>query len=244
VKPKPLVKYYENGLMFPERFNRKVLNDLEAKLGTLTYASQVNQKTQKPGGNLFQEDWFRKISRSEMPKRKYFDSITNYWDTAFTEKEKNSANAFIELGFKDGFVYVLNFAFRWLEFPELIKWMDAVEGVHKIEAKASGKSAAQVLQRMGITAIEVEIEGTDKRTRGNAISPHVEARKVFVPVDIWDSFLNDQRQGILKFPEGTHDDLGDAFVLGITDLLGIPRHLDRKNLDAMIEEEPSHVFNQ
>lgn len=246
IKPVGLRAFYKNGLFFPERFTRKVIDDFKSPsgIGLRAANAQLNQDPVKPGGNLFQERWFVRVSRSEMPKRKKFDRIRRYWDTAFTEDEKNSACAFVELGYYKGDVYILNFDYKWVEFPEQMEWMQSSpkDVLHKIEAKASGKSAAQTLRRNKINATEVEVEGGDKRARGNAISLHIEGGRVHLPDYLWDSFLNDPRQGILKFPDGSHDDLGDAFVIGITDLLGVPTY-DPKDLDKLIEQESAHVFH-
>lgn len=247
VKPRALQRFYQDGLFFPARFGHDVLRKLESPTGIGMRAAnaQLHQDPQKPGGNLFQETWFVRVDRKEMPRRKHFSKIRRYWDTAFTEDEKNSATAFVELGYLKGKVYLINYGFDWLEFPDQINYMknSPDDVLHKIEAKATGKSATQVLKRAGIPAKEVEIDAKDKRARGNAISLHIEGGLVHIPDWLWNGFLNDSRQGILKFPEGSHDDLGDAFVLGITDLLGIPRNLDRDKLDKILDDkEPAHVF--
>lgn len=246
IHPKGLQVYYKNGLFFPERFGRDVLADLQSAtgIGRKAYDAQVNQQPMEAGGNLWKKHWFNRIDRSELPKRRLFQKICRYWDTAFTEDEKNSACAYVELGLLDGNVYLLDFGFRWVEFVEQVKWMSAYDGYSKVEAKASGKSSVQVLKKMGMKAEEVEITGDDKWTRGNQIAPHVENGKVFIPDWLWTSFLEDDRQGILKFPEGSHDDVADAFVIGITDLLGRATHLDRDQLDKIFgKQEPTHVYN-
>lgn len=245
IKPRGLRAFYRDGLFFPERFSRKVIEDFKKPtgIGLRSANAQLNQKPQKPGGNLFQEQWFVKVPRRKMPRRKHFDRIYRYWDTAYTEDEKNSACAFVEMGIIKGQVYILNYGYKWVEFPDQIEWMSnsPPDLLHKIEAKASGKSAAQTLRRNNINAAEIEIEGGDKRARGNSISLHLEGGRVSIPEYHWEGFLNDARQGILKFPDGTHTDLGDAFVIGITDLLGVPEY-DPEDLDKIIEQEPAHVF--
>lgn len=244
VKPKALKSFYKGGLFFPERFGRKELDILksESGIGLRSYMAQVNQHPRKMGGNLFQDNWFPGINVEDLPPRQHFEIICRYFDTAYTENEKNSATAYVELGLFKGYVYVLGYDFRWLEFPEQIKWMAEYDGPIKIEAKATGKSAGQSLRRAGISAIELEIPHTDKRSRANAISFHTESKRVIILNHLRDGFLNDIQQGILKYPEGSHDDLGDAFVLGITDLLGLPTHLDRENIDNILDTEYSHVY--
>lgn len=245
VHPRGLRAFYKDGLFFPERFSRKVIDRFKspAGIGVKATAAQLNQNPVKPGGNLFQESWFIRRDRDQVPPRRKFEKIRRYWDTAFTDDEKNSACAFIEMGLLDRHVWILNLEYRWVEFPQQIRWIQTSppDVVHKVEAKATGKSTVQVLRDNKIAAQEVQVDAADKRARGNAISMHIEGGKVSVPEFLWDALMHDSRQGLLKFPDGSHSDLGDAFVIGITDLLGVP-DFGAKELDTMIETDYSSVF--
>lgn len=245
IHPKQLEKYYENGLFFPKRFSREVLDKFKSPtgIGLKDYNTQINQDPVASGGNLFKREWFKMVSRDQIPKERHFDKIIRYWDTAYTEKEKNSACAFIELGLIKGKVYVLDLDFRWVEFVKQILWMAEYDGYSKVEAKASGKSSVQVLKHLEMKAEEIEIDGGDKTARGNSIAPHVENGAVHVPDYLWKKFLDDERQGILNFPDGSHDDLADVFILGITDLLGKSKHLERSNIDKIFTEKSTHVYS-
>ena len=83
----------------------------------------------------------------------------------------------------------------------------------------SGKSAVQTLKAQGIPAIEVRIQGGDKIARTTLMSPYAEAGNIFVASDILDELLYDSTQGLLNFPNGSHDDLNDAFTQAINRLL-------------------------
>jgi predicted phage terminase large subunit-like protein len=82
-----------------------------------------------------------------------------------------------------------------------------------IEPKASGKSIAQQLRReTGLNVIEDKPPTQDKVSRVSAISPVIEAGRVFLNDGRYiDSFLNE----CAAFPNGTHDDMVDTLVMAL-----------------------------
>jgi predicted phage terminase large subunit-like protein len=84
-----------------------------------------------------------------------------------------------------------------------------------VEAKASGKSAVQVLQRLGVSAIEVQVIGGDKIARTKLATPRAEAGFIYVRESILQELLHNEEQGLLRFPNGAHDDVNDAFTQAI-----------------------------
>jgi predicted phage terminase large subunit-like protein len=149
-------------------------------------------------------------------------NIGTDWDLAYTEKQQNSASAYVTAGLYNNKMVVFDVGFKWLEFPELIKYMKIQTSPHYIEAKASGKSAKQTLTNQGIPAVEVTVDGGDKIARSQMASPYVEAGMVSVHRRCIDKLLHDDSQGLLKFPNAK-DDLNDAFVQAINRLLGQPK---------------------
>ncbi len=135
------------------------------------------------------------------------------WDLAYTEKDTNAASAFIKTAKIGHRVYIEDFDWRWLEFPELIRWMKDVGGPHYIEAKASGKSAKQTLSTMGVVAIEIPVKGgTDKEARARMATPLAESGVVYVRKSMADRMYNDSKQGILHFPKGQFKDFADVLA--------------------------------
>ena len=236
IKPAGLKVYYKDGLFFPERFSKPVLEKLSGQIGINAYNAQILQKPGK-GGSTWKENWF--IVVDKVPKR--FDKVNYYWDTAYTKDEVNSATAFVKLGYRDGYVYILDCGFRWVEFPEQIKWIRSLSGPNKIEKKATGKSSVQTLKNLGAYASEIELPG-DKHVKANSVAPHIEFGKVKVYAPIKDLLFNDARQGILQYPEGSYDDLGDALAIGLYDMLGQGIPVDRSSLESILTEE-IHEFN-
>lgn len=219
VKPSELKERYVDGLLDPIRLSKSDLNNLKIDLGSYGYSGQISQTPTPEDGGIWQR-WIKPISKKDIPQLK---SIGTDWDLAFTKEDKNSASAYISSGINNNNMYITDIGFDWLEFPALIPYMKQRSRPHYIEAKASGKSAKQTLSSMGIPAIEVKVENGDKIARTRLATPYAEAGMIYCDEDILNQLYNDDKQGILVFPNGTHNDLNDALVQGIL------RHFNRKS---------------
>jgi predicted phage terminase large subunit-like protein len=217
IKPEYVKENYKQGLLDPQRLNRDALSDLKASLGSYGYAGQMMQTPSPDGGGIVKAEWFQVITRTEFEVKDI--KLKNHgtdWDTAYTKKEQNSASAYVSSGVWQNDMYITDLGFRWLEFPELIKWMSTRRHPHYIEAKASGKSLKQVLKSRGIPAIEVNVpDSADKISKTTKASPYIEAGMVYIFDDLLEKLLHDEKQGILMFPNGEYDDLIDALVQAI-----------------------------
>ena len=209
VQPLEWREKYKEGLLDPVRMNAGVLKELRDNLGSYGYAGQFMQIPAPEDGGIWQREWFIPVPDKDFPTDLEFYGTD--WDLAYTKNDKNSASAYVVAGKVGHNIYIDRIDWRWLEFPELIKWMKNQPDPHYIERKASGKSAKQTLSADGINAIEVDAL-SDKIARARTASPTAEAGRVFVRESQLDKLLNDTRQGLLKFPNGEHDDLADAFA--------------------------------
>lgn len=219
VKPEELSKNYINGLLDPIRLSKKVLNQMKMDLGSYGYAGQIMQTPTPQGGGIWKK-WFIGVPDNIFPKLSggQITQVGTDWDLAYTEKETNSASAYVTAGKVGEKMYVYDVGWRWVEFPKLIPYMKSQQSPHYIEAKASGKSAKQVLTNQGIPAIEVTVQGGDKIARSQMASPYAEAGLIYVRQSVLDRLYNDSKQGLLMFPNA-HDDLNDAFVQSVNRLL-------------------------
>ncbi|AGO48000.1 phage terminase large subunit [Cellulophaga phage phi12:1] len=220
VKPIELKAKYINGLLDPVRMPKEVLDEMRTDLGSYGYAGQVGQIPAPEGGGLWKK-WFIGVPDNEFPKLSDMVEVGTDWDLAYTEKEENSASAFVTAGKIENKMYIDALGFKWLEFPELMTWMRAVKAPHYIEAKASGKSAKQTLTRNGVAAIEIQVEGGDKIARAKLASPYAEAGLVYCRQSLLDRLYHDEKQGILLFPN-TGTDLNDALCQSISRILSKP----------------------
>lgn len=211
VSPKELKKIYKDGMLDPVRLGTSVLQDLRIDLGSYGYAGQIDQAPVPDGGLIWQK-WFIELPDYDFPDPKWGENRSTDWDLAYTEKEGNSASAYVTSFKYRNNIYIEDIGWAWLEFPELIKYMKQRVAPHFIEAKASGKSAKQTLVRAGINAIEFTLSGGDKEARAKMATPPAEAGRVYIKKSLADRLYNDSKQGILFFPKGQHTDLADALA--------------------------------
>ncbi len=216
VKPIELKSKYVDGLLDPVRLSKNVLHDMKIDLGSYGYAGQMMQRPAPIEGGIWKK-WFKVIPDEDFPKN--LINIATDWDLAYTEKETNSASAYVTSGKLGNDMYIQDIGFEWLEFPDLINYMKLRQAPHHIEAKASGKSAKQSLTKMGIPAIEVKVTGGDKIARATQVTPFAEAGMIYIKESLINKLYHDDKQGILNFPNGQHDDLQDALVQAIFRLL-------------------------
>ena len=223
VKPIELRDRYVNGLLDTQRLKRNDLTELRVNLGSYGYAGQIMQIPSPLDGGIWQK-WIKPIEDSELNKIvPNLQSFGSDWDLAYTEKQTNSASAFVSAGKYDNNMYITDIGFEWLEFPKLMNYMKSKSAPHYIEAKASGKSAKQTLTNQGIPAIEVNVTGGDKEARANMVTPYAESGVIYCRASLLDKLYYDSKQGILVFPNGEGDDLQDALVQSIGRLLGNPQ---------------------
>lgn len=218
LNPPEWKRYYRNGLFWPTRFSPDILESYKTGLGSYGYAGQIMQAPAPEGGGIWQK-WFVPIPDAEFPSRDKFESYGTDWDLAYTSKEDNSASAFVTAGRIGANYYLENAGAVWKEFPDLIRFMKSVTGPHYIEGKASGKSAAQVLRSEGIDAIEVSEISADKIARTRDVTPAAESGRCYVKHSVIDYLYYDSQQGILTFPNGSHNDLNDALTQSMKRLL-------------------------
>ena len=211
VNPIEVKDNYIDGYLDPIRLSQKALTEAKQVLGSYGYAGQFDQIPAPEDGGIWQR-WIIPIKRDNIPL--LIDNGTD-WDLAYTKEDKNSASAFVTSGKYENDMYITDIGFDWLEFPMLIEYMQKQVPTHYIEAKASGKSAKQSLSQLGINSVEIKVDGGDKIGRTKLMTPFAEAGRVYCDERLLDKLYNDSQQGILKFPNNSHNDLNDALVQAI-----------------------------
>lgn len=229
-------------VLAPSRFNEEQVMNRQRGSGEQADA-QRQQRPSAPSGDFWKESWFEVFGDpSNAPRDDVPDGAQAHgkdWDTAYTDKERNSATAYVETAHttEDGepIIWVFGCDWRWKEFPDLIPWMRRLDAPHYVEAKASGKSVVQTLERQDVKAEEVEVEGGDKYARANSVRGIVGSEetggtgRVRVHASIAEKLLLGEDQGLLRIrseqlAEGEGDlDLNDAFVQALN------RHVSQKS---------------
>lgn len=213
VSPAFLRDRYINGLLDPIRLDESALAEMQSDLGSYSFAGQVMQKTAPEGGGIWKRGWFIPVPDHLFPTE--LSAYGTDWDTAYTDKQENDAIGYCTSGKLDNRIYIDKLGYFRKEFPDMIHSMLAFPQPHYIEAKASGKSAKQVLKTGGIAAIEIPVTGGDKISRTRFATPAAEAGLVYIRESLLSLLYDDHEQGILHFPNGKHDDMNDALVQAI-----------------------------
>jgi predicted phage terminase large subunit-like protein len=215
VKPSSLVEYYQDGLFFPNRFNKNVLSALRAALGSYGYAGQYSQRPAPEEGGILKKKWFGSVSYELFRKTVGVTKIDFFLDTAYTEDSKNDPTALMACCYHKDLLYILNTTQVWKELPDLLKYIPEYVSQHRytphsrilIEPKASGKSTVQSFKRTKYNVIELPPPTDSKLVRVNNISPFVESGKCILVEGNWnDGFLGE----CAAFPNGSHDDQVDC----------------------------------
>ena len=167
-------------------------------------------------GNLFRrEDW--RFYR-EPPK---FSQVLQSLDSAFKAGAENDYSVLSTWGVaQDGF-YLLHVWRGKVEFPVLKRQVVALAEIWNpnillVEDKASGQSLIQELRsetRLPIRAVQVD---RDKLARAYAVTPLVEAGRVFLPEEA--SWVTAFIEELATFPKGGHDDQVDSFTQALNHL--------------------------
>lgn len=252
----------EGELAWAERFAETEI--LPFKRRAYMWAGQYQQRPEPRGGGIFKRDWWQiwddkaaegyGISKRRFPPLSY---VIGVLDTAYTEKEENDPCAMTVLGIwhdrNDYPQVMLMSAWEdWLEFNPLVEKTQAACERFKvdrllIEAKASGISVAQELQRRyreSPWGVQLVDPGRgDKVARAYAVTHAFEDGMVWVPgfedgtYPPWAARVVDQ---MATFPKSFHKDLTDTVTMGLKYLResGLLVRQDEHNRNA--REEAMH----
>jgi len=219
IQPIELIEKYVDGLFWPSRFSRKVLDDFQQTMRSQMYAGQLLQRPTLEEGDVIKRNWF--------PIKRYSEyiNVKIEWmlvlDTAYTSDQKNDPSGILIVGKYMGQLIIRKAFQRWLQFYELledIKEQQKIYGIKKIyiENKASGLSIIQELKRQNFNVLQLSPQGKDKVTRVNACQPQMESGKVVLIEDDWNELYLSE---LASFPFGAHDDLCDCSIYAIEEFL-------------------------
>lgn len=229
ISPPEIKQYYKDGLFWPSKFPRFVL-DKEKKKGSLYYAGQFQQRPVPLEGNIFKRLWFDIVQPESIQRDVGNNPIHFYVDTAYTEDNiENDPSGILSCFEKDNFIYIVNFIEVWKEFPDFCKFLGdycSTNGYNsysriKVEPKASGKSVVQQMRaytKLNVSEIVGDFLRDDKVQRATSVSGIAEAKRVRIVDGPWvDEFLN----YICSFPKAAHDEAVDTLVYALNDLIPI-----------------------
>ena len=188
-----------------------------------TFAGQYMQTPAPDEGGEWRKQWFTIVKRSELTPNINWKMLI---DGAYTKDTANDPTGITIYGNHNGNVYILSSIDKYLELPELIKFIpEHIKAIGlnisiiKAEPKASGKSIVQLLKmqtRLNVAEIKSDLVQMSKIERARTVSPYIEGGRVFLVEGSWnENFLNQ----IAMFPNAKHDEHIDLTSYAIDDEL-------------------------
>jgi predicted phage terminase large subunit-like protein len=209
-------------LIFPARFPQHVIDGERQRLGRGGYASQHQQEPFDASGEIFRTDSIQ-FWPEGAPLPVFSNRILSL-DTAFSTKSSADYSVILELGQFDRGIFIISCLRQRLEYPQLkaaALQLAAGGGIFGvlIEDKGSGISLAQDLrQQTSLPIVPVQVTA-DKVVRANICVPTVEGGRIFVPTGA--PWVADFLSELAAFPKGSHDDMVDAFSMGVSHLVAM-----------------------
>ena len=176
-----------------------------------------------------EENGLPKLAEGETVKLRFITA-----DTAYKTAQENDYTVLIAYLKTNINLYILDVSKKKMEFPDLKKEVVRFQrkwnsDMVQVEDKASGQSLVQELKAGTNIAIKgMKVKG-GLTERGQFCLPTVEALKVKVPPKDNAPWLNDFIDEVNAFPEGVHDDIVSALILGIEEF-------KRNSMDEYLNE--------
>lgn len=199
---------YDNPLLDPKEVD-ELANDISSSLRDQEiFGKFIDKET----SGIINTEWWRYFNPIELPTASILKKIQS-WDTAFKENEGNDFSVCTTWALTANGFFLLDVWRDRVEFPELKKQCLILNDVHQpneilIEDKASGQSLIQELQRetrLPIKPIKID---KDKIARVHAITPLIEAGKVYLTQNA--EWVKECVTECEDFPDGEFDDIVDS----------------------------------
>ena len=209
----------EGKALWPERYPLSVLDKIRASIGGRAFASLYQGEPTVAEGQIIKREWWQYFKELPVFKRK-----VHSWDTAFKDKSQNDYSVCTVWGEADNGFCLLDVWRGRVEFPELKRVAISLHNRDMpnaviVEDAASGQSLIQELQRnTSMPVLPVKVD-TNKVARANAVTPLIEAGKVFLPESA--PWLYDYIEEMSGFPNAEHDDQVDSTTQALSFMRGV-----------------------
>jgi hypothetical protein len=234
--------YNADGLLNPKRFSRKVLDAKRIEMGSAAYNAQYLQNPAGDGeSGIVHKSWMQVISRFEFDRiaSNKFYSVNFFCDPAFTVNiKRNDPTAILACTVIENILYILNVERKWLETPELIKFIKewvTMNGYSPnrskimMEPKGPGLSLISMLRtQVGLNVIPGTAYNRhhgDKKFRLQAVTPTVESGRVKLVEGKYVKMFLDE----LTVMDSRHDDMKDIFSMAVNEEMCKPKNYGKLN---------------
>jgi predicted phage terminase large subunit-like protein len=200
----------EGEALWPNQYPLESLTRIRERIGGANWVALYQQHPAAAEGAIFKRNWWQFFAPTLVIP---FSRVVQSWDTAFKQGAENDFSVCTTWGVAENGYYLLHLWRDRVEFPELKRVLASLADQWKpnailIEDKASGQSLIQELKRStALPLIPVRVD-SDKQTRAQAITPMIEAGKIFLPESA--PWVSDFIEEMACFPNGMYDDVVDA----------------------------------
>lgn len=215
-------------LLWPTRYNRKVIDDLKRAMSERGVAGQLQQRPAPLQGNTFKKKWFEKRYENQDIRGIYLSC-----DTALQDTEEAAKSAIVVGGLTAEYRLIPIYVWKdKVDFPTLVDKILEIAQPHSdrlysiiIEAKASGHPVIQTIRK---TSPEWLKDGDGnlkiypfnppsnltKEERAAVASEWCENGSVILPIltDENKDWLIDFEEELFNFPNGRYKDMVDSLV--------------------------------
>lgn len=203
--------------LWPQWYSREWLLEKQSENGSRAWNALYQQRPAPDEGSTIKRQWFGRYD----PRK--FDikgrRVNYYFDTAYTDKEKNDPTGGIAYVKEGDYFYVLEYRGDWMDFNAQIEFVEVFcydngysrQSIARVEPKATGISLVQLMRKeTGINIVEAKPPKGDKVSRANSCSGVLEGGRVLLPNGMaWvDRFLDQ----CAAFPNAAHDEEVDCLT--------------------------------
>lgn len=206
--------------LWPQRHSLERLLDAQ-KRSPRFFSALYQQHPTVEGGNIIKEAWFGHISAFDFKKKRKYEPIIFFVDTAYTEKTSNDPTGILGSCMIGNDIYIVCGKKVNMKFPELCRFLPSYVrdngygsgSTVRIEPKANGLSVIdQLRETTNLSVVATPSPKDSKETRLNAASPFVESGRVYLVDGDWNEMFIDE---VCGFPAKPHDEFVDLLCYSI-----------------------------
>jgi len=203
--------------LWPGRFNVGALQQRKIAMGSRAFETQFQGRPVPLEGNLIKASWFPRYEA--MPEPQSFKKVVMALDAAVKMGVSNDYTAVAIIGVTESEFYLLDVVRKKVEFPELLRMCVSVKeqwgaSAVYVEDASSGQALIQTLKTQSHLPIIPVKANASKIARVEGVTGTLEAGKVRLPKEA--PWLLEFERELFAFPGGKHDDMVDAFVMGLS----------------------------
>lgn len=206
--------------LWPQRHSLERFLDAQ-KRSPRFFSALYQQHPTVEGGNIIKEAWFGRISAFDFKKKRKYEPIIFFVDTAYTEKTSNDPTGILGSCMIGNDIYIVCGKKVNMKFPELCRFLPSYVrdngygsgSTVRIEPKANGISVIdQLRETTNLSVVATPSPKDSKETRLNAASPFVESGRVYLVDGDWNEMFIDE---VCGFPAKPHDEFVDLLCYSI-----------------------------